>query len=235
MSGFRILVADDHDIVRRGICSLLSSRAGWEVCAEAADGREAVEKAKELRPDLVILDLHMPNLNGMESARQILRHNPRQRILILTITDSEHLAQEMLFIGVKGYVLKSDAATDLISAVEELQQNRTFFNSGVQQMVLQGYLNGESPSFGNHCGTSTLTGREREVLQLLAEGKTTKQVASILDLSTKTAETHRSNIMQKLHCHSVTELVLYAIRHDIVYVPKPYVTRVETFLAAAGD
>jgi DNA-binding NarL/FixJ family response regulator len=232
--GFRILVCDDHEIVRHGISSLLSNQRAWEVCGEAADGREAIEKAKELRPDLVILDLHMPSLNGIEAARQILRENPQQRILVLTITDSEQMVQELLRIGVKGYVLKSDAATDLINAIEALQLDRTFFNSGIEQMVLEGYLNGSSVPSSRTCGVSNLTSREREVLQMLAEGKTTKEVAVALGLSVKTAETHRSNIMQKLHLHSVSELVLYAVRNDIVHIPVPYAT-VEMPLATAGD
>jgi DNA-binding NarL/FixJ family response regulator len=234
VGGFRILVADDHEIVRRGICSLLSNRSGWELCAEAGNGREAVEKAKELRPDLVILDLHMPSLNGLEAARQILRDNPQQRILVLTITDSEQMAQELLRVGAKGYVLKSDAATDLINAVEALQLNRTFFNSGIEQMVLEGYLNGGGPSLTHICGLSNLTSREREVLQLLAEGKTTKEVAVALGLSVKTAETHRSNVMRKLDLHSVSELVLYAVRNDIIHIPMPYAPD-ERPMAAAGD
>jgi DNA-binding NarL/FixJ family response regulator len=235
VSGFRILVADDHEIVRRGISSLLSNRSGWEVCAEAGTGREAVEKAKELRPDLVILDLHMPSLNGLEAARRILRDNPQQRILVLTITDSEQMAQELLRVGAKGYVLKSDAATDLVKAVEALQLNRTFFNQGIEQMVLEGYLNGRGPSVTRTCGESNLTSREREVVQLLAEGKTTKEVAVALDLGVKTAETHRSNAMRKLHLHSLSELVLYAVRNDIVHIPTTQYTTVERPLAAAGD
>jgi DNA-binding NarL/FixJ family response regulator len=234
VGGFRILVADDHEIVRHGISSLLSNRSGWEVCAEAGNGREAVERAKELRPDLVILDLHMPSLNGLEAARQILRDNPQQRILVLTITDSEQMAQELLRVGAKGYVLKSDTATDLVSAVEALQLNRTFFNSGVEQMVLEGYLNGVGPSLTKICGVSNLTSREREVLQLLAEGKTTKQMAVALGLSVKTAETHRSNIMRKLDLHSVSELVLYAVRNDIIHIPAPYATE-KMPMAAASD
>jgi DNA-binding NarL/FixJ family response regulator len=234
VSVFRILVADDHEIVRRGISSLLSTRSGWQVCAEAGNGRAAVEKAKELRPDLVILDLHMPSLNGLEAARQILRDNPQQRILVLTITDSEQMAQELLRVGAKGYVLKSDAATDLIKAVEALQLNRTFFNSGIDRMVLEGYLSGSGLSLARTCGGSNLTSREREVLQLLAEGKTTKEVAVALGLSVKTADTHRSNIMRKLELHSVSELVLYAVRNNIVHIPTSYAT-VEMPLVAAGD
>jgi DNA-binding NarL/FixJ family response regulator len=234
VSGFRILVADDHEIVRHGISSLLSKRSGWDVCAEAVDGREAVEKAKELRPDLIILDLHMPSRNGLEAARQILRENLLQRILVLTITYSEQVTQELLRIGAKGYVLKSDAATDLVKAIEALQQNRTFFNSGVERMVLEGYLKGGGPSFSRTCGMSNLTSREREVVQLLAEGKTTKEVAVALGLSVKTAETHRSNLMRKLDLHSVSELVLYAVRNDIIHIPTPYAT-VEMPVAAAGE
>jgi DNA-binding NarL/FixJ family response regulator len=198
------------------------------------NGRAAVEKAKELRPDLVILDLHMPSLNGLEAARQILRDNPQQRILVLTITDSEQMAQELLRVGAKGYVLKSDAATDLIKAVEALQLNRTFFNSGIDRMVLEGYLSGSGLSLARTCGGSNLTSREREVLQLLAEGKTTKEVAVALGLSVKTADTHRSNIMRKLELHSVSELVLYAVRNNIVHIPTSYAT-VEMPLVAAGD
>lgn len=233
MGEFRILVADDHEIVRHGISSLLANRNGWEICAEVGNGREAVEKAKELRPDLVILDLHMPILNGLEAARQILRDNPRQRILVLTITDSEQMVQEVLRVGAKGYVLKSDAATDLVMAVEALQLNRCFFNSGIEQMVLKGYVKGGGSSFTGNCGLSTLTCREREIVQLLAEGKSTKEVAVAFDLSVKTAETHRSNIMRKLNLHSVSELVLYAVRNDIIHVPTQYATL--PIALAAGD
>jgi DNA-binding NarL/FixJ family response regulator len=221
VSGLRILVADDHEVVRRGVCALLLSHSGWQVCGEAGNGREAVEKAKELRPDVIILDLHMPNLNGMEAARQILRHDPGQQILVLTITDSEQMVQELLRVGAKGYVLKSDAARDLIAAVEALQENRTFFNSDIEQMVLAGYLKGGDPTCNENVGRSNLTSREREILQLVAEGSTSKEVAVALDLSVKTAETHRSNIMRKLNLHSISDLVLYAVRNNIVHIPAP--------------
>jgi DNA-binding NarL/FixJ family response regulator len=221
VSGLRILVADDHEVVRRGVCALLLSHSGWQVCGEAGNGREAVEKAKELRPDVVILDLYMPNLNGMEAARQILRHDPGQQILVLTITDSEQMVQELLRVGAKGYVLKSDAARDLIAAVEALQENRTFFNSDIEQMVLAGYLKGGDPTCNENVSRSNLTSREREILQLVAEGSTSKEVAVALDLSVKTAETHRSNIMRKLNLHSISELVLYAVRNNIVHIPAP--------------
>jgi DNA-binding NarL/FixJ family response regulator len=218
MKTLRILVADDHEVVRRGLCALLSTHSDWQVCAEAADGREAVEKGKQLRPDLVIMDLGMPNLNGLEAARQMLRDEPSPRILFLTITDCEQMIQEVLKVGAQGYLLKSDAARDLVTAVEELQNGRSYFNSRVSSIVLDGFLNGNDAPSEN----SQLTPREREIVQLLAEGKSNKEVAVALNLSVKTAETHRSNLMRKLGLHSVSELVLYAVRHHIVQVPEPY-------------
>src|SRR6266567_960467 len=161
MTALRILVADVHEIVRRGLCAILESHTGWEVCGEAADGREAVEKTRQLNPDVVILDIGMPSLNGLEATRQILRGNPLQRVLILTVTDAEQLIEEVL------------------------------------------------------------TAREREVVQLLVEGKSTKEVAVMLNLSVKTAETHRSNIMRKLGLHCLSELVLYAVRNGIIQIAKP--------------
>ena len=193
------------------------------MCGEAADGREAVEKTRQLKPDVVILDIGMPNLNGLEAARQILKHDARHRILILTITDSEQVVQEVLKAGAKGYVLKSDAAKDLVTAVEALAQNRTFFNSRVGQIILEGFLGTGDPAPKENTPTPSLTAREREIVQLLAEGKSSKEVAVALNLSVKTAETHRSNIMRKLDLHSVSALVLYAIRNNIVHVPVPYV------------
>jgi len=219
MSKLRILVADDHEVVRRGLCLLLKSHAEWEVCAEATDGREAVEKVKQLKPDIVILDIGMPNLNGLTAARQILQTEPHQKILILTITEAEQVVREVLEVDARGFVLKSDAGRDLVAAVEALQADRTFFTSRVGEMVLEGYLNkaqGDSEGISN---VPSLTSREREVVQLLAEGKSTKEVACILNLSIKTAETHRFNIMHKLGLHSVSELVLYAVRNHIVQVP----------------
>jgi DNA-binding NarL/FixJ family response regulator len=165
----------------------------------------------------------MPNLNGLEAARQILKHDARHRILILTITDSEQVVQEVLKAGAKGYVLKSDAAKDLVTAVEALAQNRTFFNSRVGQIILEGFLGTGVPPTKENTPAPSLTAREREIVQLLAEGKSSKEVAVALNLSVKTAETHRSNIMRKLDLHSVSALVLYAIRNNIVHVPAPYV------------
>jgi DNA-binding NarL/FixJ family response regulator len=215
MSALRILVADDHEVVRRGLCALLKSHAGWEVCAEAADGREAVDKVNQLKPDIVILDIGMPNLNGLTAARQILRADPHQKILVLTISDAEQVVREVLDAGARGFVLKSDAARDLLDAVDALDHNRTFFTSRVAEMILHGYRN---PSAEQELTLPMLSSREREIVQLLAEGKSSKEVASILDLSVNTVETHRSNIMRKLGVHSLSELVLYAIRNNIVQV-----------------
>jgi DNA-binding NarL/FixJ family response regulator len=218
MNVLRILVADDHEIVRRGLVSLLKSHAQWDVCAEAEDGRQAVQKAKEVRPDVVILDIGMPNLNGLEAARQILRDHPQCRVLILTITDADEMVRAVLAAGARGFVLKSDAARDLVAAVEALQSNKTFFTSRVADLVLGGYLSRGQAATSGKVALPILTPREREIVQLLAEGKSTKEVASYLNLSVKTAETHRSNIMRKLNLHSVSALVLYAVRNNMVQV-----------------
>ena len=219
MSQARILLVDDDARVRRVISTMLSRHSGWEICGEAADGREAVEKVAHLQPDIVILDIGMPALNGLEAARQILHNHPHQKIAILSITDSEQVIQEALRAGAKAYILKSDGAKDLIVAIEALQQNRTYFNSRIGQIVLNGFLNtGKMPSKRASI-LPDLTAREREIVQLLAEGKSTKEVAVTLGVSVKTAETHRSNLMRKLGLHCLSELVLYAVRNNIVQVP----------------
>jgi DNA-binding NarL/FixJ family response regulator len=219
MPNFRILIADDHEIVRQGLRFMIEAHAGWEVCAEAVDGWEAVRKAEELKPDLVALDIGMPNLNGVDAAQQILRTLPKTKILFLTIYETEQVAKAAGQIGAKGVILKSDAARELVSAVEALQRNSTFFSPKLKQTILgiDSRGNRRSPE------KDLLTRRERQVVQLLAEGKSTKEVASVLALSVKTAETHRSNIMSKLGLHSVSELVLYAVRNNIVQasIPEP--------------
>ncbi len=215
----RILIADDHEVVRRGLCALLQGHEGWEICGDAKDGREVVEKARLLKPDIVILDVGMPNLNGLAATRQLLQENPQQKVIVLTITDSDQVIREALDAGARGFVLKSDAARDLVTAVEALQRNRMFFTPRVNDMVLAGFLDtGHKPSNGDVPRLPTLTPREREVIQLLAEGKSSKEVASVLNLSTKTAETHRSNIMRKLDIHSIRDLVVYAVKNDIIQV-----------------
>jgi DNA-binding NarL/FixJ family response regulator len=221
----RILIADDHEVARHGIRSLLEAHPGWEVCAEAKDGREAVELASTVNPDLILLDIGMPNLNGLEAARQILASSSHIPILILTMHDSDNVVREVLRAGARGFLLKSDAGRDLVAAVEALQLNRTFFTTKVSQMVLEGYLDRDDPESREDGhekkegdSAAVLTSREREVIQLLAEGKTSKEVAVALHLSVKTAETHRTNLMRKLGLHSVADLTRYAVRNGIVQV-----------------
>jgi DNA-binding NarL/FixJ family response regulator len=219
MANLRLLVADDHDVVRKGVRTLLEEQPGWEVAAEAADGREAVEKAKLVQPDVTILDLSMPELNGLEAAKEILK-TVQTKVLILTMYDSDPLIRQTLEAGARGYLLKSDAGRDLVSAVDALRRNKTFFTPKVAQMVLEGYLgrptkeNDEESN--NRKNGLRLTARQKQILQLLAEGKSSKEVAVALNISVKTAETHRANIMRRLDCHSVTELVRYAIRNHII-------------------
>lgn len=219
----RVLIADDHELARRGIRAVLESHPRWEVCGEAKDGRESVELAASLRPDVVLLDIGMPNLNGLEAARQILAVNPDIAILILTMHDSDNVVREVLRAGARGFLLKSDAGRDLVAAVEALESQRTFFTTRVSQMVLNGFLDrddhrGPRKVERKDIAGDVLTSREREVIQLLAEGKTSKEVAVTLNLSVKTAETHRTNLMRKLGLHSVADLTRYAVRNGIVQV-----------------
>jgi DNA-binding NarL/FixJ family response regulator len=210
MKSLRIMLADDHEMVRQGLRAVIEEQPGWEVCGEARTGREAVKKAHELKPDIVVMDFTMPELNGMEATRQIRAALPRTKVLILTMHESEELIPEVLAAGALGYMLKSDAGTELVDAIQSLAAQKPYFTSKVSTMVLKGYLNPatrESP---------VLTPREREIVQLVAEGKSTKEVADKLKISPKTADTHRTNIMRKLNLHSVSELVRYAIRNKLV-------------------
>jgi DNA-binding NarL/FixJ family response regulator len=217
MKTLRILIADDHEVVRRGVRSLLEEHDGWEVCGEAGDGRDAVTMAAEFQPDVVVLDIGMPNMNGLEAARQILHGAPATMVLVLTMDESEQSTREALRAGVRGILLKSDAARDLVLAIEAVRDHRSFFTAGVAEMVLNAYMGREMPRPASTL-RDPLTRREREVVQLLAEGKSTKEVAIVLGLSVKTAETHRANVMRKLNLHSVSQLVLYAVRNNIVQV-----------------
>jgi DNA-binding NarL/FixJ family response regulator len=194
----------------------LQAQPGWEICGEAATGREAVEKAQALKPDVVVLDITMPELNGLEAARRILRAAPRTQVLILTMHDSDEVVHEVLEAGARGYVLKSDAGRDLVAAVEALGEGRPFFTPRVAELVLSGYLHGAVEPAKRTTPRSLLTSRERELLQLLAEGKSNKEAATALSISVKTVETHRANIMRKLNLHSISDLVHYAVRNRII-------------------
>jgi DNA-binding NarL/FixJ family response regulator len=179
-------------------------------------GREAVEKVKKLRPDVVVMDIGMPELNGLEATRQILKAAPRTRVLILTVHESEQLVREVLQAGAQGYVLKSDAGRDLVAAIEALSRHKVFFTSSVARIVLEGYRRTGSRTEASGEPPSLLSPREREIIQLLAEGKSNNEVAEALYISVKTVETHRAHIMEKLRLHSITDLVRYAIRNKIV-------------------
>lgn len=211
----RILVADDHELVRKGLRTVLQARAGWTLCGEAADGREAVEKARALRPHVVIMDLSMPELNGLEATRQIKRDLPDTEILILSMHQSEQLIHEVLAAGARGYLLKSDAGNAVCEAVENLSRHKPFFTARVSEVLLTSYLHPETAAAGA-TPLSVLTPREREIVQAIAEGRSSKQVAATLGISEATTETHRTNIMRKLGIHSVSELVRYAIRNGLV-------------------
>lgn len=216
MSTARILIADDHELVREGLRRVLGTRPDWQVCGEAATGRQAVELASEKIPDLVILDISMPELNGLDAARQIRKESPRTEVLVLTMHDTDRLVRDVLAAGARGLILKSDAGRVLVLAVETLLSHRPFFTGKVAEMVLQGFLNPQDLAEGGQAEASQLTPRERQIVQLVAEGKSSKELAKALGISAKTAETHRTNIMRKLNVHSATELVRYAIRNQII-------------------
>jgi DNA-binding NarL/FixJ family response regulator len=213
MNKTRILIADDHELVRQGVRHTLLTNPDWEVVAEACNGREAVELSKQVQPDLVVIDLSMPEMNGLEAIRQILQESPQTRILVLSIHDSDTLIQEVLAAGAKGYLLKSDAARELVAAVQSLVEGRPFFTPRVSQALLESFLHANAPKRVEE--KSRLTAREQEVVRLIAASKTNKEVASLLNISIRTVETHRSNIMEKLGIHSVSDLIVYAIRNGL--------------------
>jgi len=218
MRQVRILVADDHSIVRRGVRALLETHAGWKVCGEAATGAEAVKQAKKLRPDVAVIDITMPDLNGFEAARQIRTVAPQTEVLVLTVHESEQALREVLDAGALGYVSKSDLDLNLSAAIESLLRHKPFFSSRVSEMMLKRYLKQDVPPKLPGTGPAALTQRQREIVRLLAEGKTNKEVALALGISVKTAETHRNNIMRKLQLRSFSHLVRYAVRHNLVEV-----------------
>jgi DNA-binding NarL/FixJ family response regulator len=206
----RILIADDHDVVRSGVRAILEGQAGWEVVAEAADGKAAIDHALATQPNVVILDYAMPLVNGIEATRQIRARVPGAEILIFTMHDTANLVRDVLEAGARGFLLKSDAKRFLVAAVESLADHKPFFTSKVSQALLDSYLSKSA----DH--ESTLSGREKAVVQLISEGHTNKQIADILSISLKTVETHRAVAMRKLKLDTTAALIRYAIRNNLV-------------------
>jgi two-component system, NarL family, response regulator NreC len=215
MRRIRILLADDHQLMRSGLRLLIEQQPDLTVAGEAADGREAVALAKSLRPDVVVMDISMPNLNGIEAARQITQNHPETAVIVLSMHPDESYVLRALKSGAKGYLLKDSAESDLIQAVRSVGQGKSFFSPAVSKVLLDDYVRKLKRS-GADDAYDLLTAREREILQLVAEGKSNKDVANLLNLSVYTVETHRSNIMQKLHLKGVPELTLYAVRKGII-------------------
>jgi DNA-binding NarL/FixJ family response regulator len=207
----RILVADDHEIVRLGLRQLLTAQTGWKICAEAATGEEAVLLAKQFRPNLVVMDVGMPKLNGIEATRKICDLLPRTKVIVLTMHRSDELIRDILEAGAQGYVMKSDADRELVAAIHAIADGGSYFTSGAANTLLGPHERPDPSALRKQ-----LTPREREVVQLLAEGKTSKEAGMSLGISTKTAETHRANAMRKLEVHSLSELVRSAIKNKIV-------------------
>lgn len=212
----RAIVADDHEVVRRGVRALVESHPGWTVCGEAANGREAVRLAQELRPDLVVLDVTMPEMNGLEATRAIRSSVPGTEVILLTVHDSDQLLDQAMSAGARGYVLKDDAARHLIDAIDALSNHAPFVSSRTVDRGGNGVVQERNAVVSRNGRVMSLTQREREVLRLLAEGESNREVAERLSISAKTVETHRANVMRKLGASSIVDLVHYAIRNGIV-------------------
>jgi two-component system, NarL family, response regulator NreC len=215
MSDIRILLADDHTVVRKGLRLLLETHPGFKVVAEAADGREAVQAAEQLLPHVAVLDIGMPQLNGIEAARQINAKLPQIAIVFLSVHSDEAYVLRALKAGARGYLLKNSAEYDLVAAIRAVCDGKAFFSPAVSKMLVEDYMR-QMQAHEVEDSYDLLTAREREILQLLAEGRTNKEVAGILNLSLYTVETHRGNLLQKLGLHSVPELILYAVRKGVV-------------------
>lgn len=210
----RILIADDHTLLRNGICALLESEQDMVVVGEASDGREAVRFASQLKPNVVLMDIAMPLLNGLEATRQIKREHPGVNILVLTMYDNEEYFREMLEVGASGYIIKRAAATELVSAIRAVYNGEAVLSPAITRLLLEDYLNHDLHNEKDD--PNALSSREREVLQLIAEGKTSREIAEILNLSVKTVQSHRTSLMQKLDLHDRGELIKYAIQKKII-------------------
>ena len=210
----RILLADDHEMIRHGVRLLIEKEAGWEVCGEAVDGRKAVALAETLKPDVVVMDIGMPELNGLDAARQIKRALPKTEVLIFTAEESEQLIHDVFAAGARSYILKSDVGGHLVAALRALGQHKHYFTSRISEVVFARYLDGASGAGKDK--TEGLTPREREIVQLVGEGKSNKEAGALLGISIKTVETHRAATMRKLRLESFADLVRYAIRNKII-------------------
>ena len=216
MGSLRLLIADDHEIFRVGLRSLLEDEPGWQVVAEASNGRDAVAEAGKTHPDVALLDIGMPVLNGLEAAPEIVRRDPQTKIVILTVHDSDAMIDKILACGARACLFKTDAARDLVSAVKAVQGHSTYFTTKVDEVFLSRFRHNRSHTAAGKPHTGCLTARQLEITQLLAQGRTNKEVAAFLDISIKTAETHRANLMRRLNCRSAAELVRYAVRNQII-------------------
>ena len=215
MKQIRILLADDHNVMRRGLRLLLESQSDFKVVAEAADGRQAVEQAEATNPDVAVLDIAMPNLSGIEAAQRISATHPHTATVVLSMHSDEGYVLRALKAGVKGYLLKDSAEADLIDAIRAVDRGKAFFSPEISRMLVEDYMR-EIRSRRVEDSYELLTSREREILQLLAEGKSNKDIAALLNLSLYTVETHRRNLQDKLNLHSFAELVLYAVRKGVI-------------------